>query len=153
MTFGRATQAKRKAGPAVAPSTPYQEFEAPKKVLVLLVEVMLLLGATKDVAREAARTGRVLIGEQRLLLACAPDDTALVVSVLLDPDWANQAARKALLQANTQLMLFSGIVAADGYGGPSLMCRWPLAERQPIALANWLQELAALAMSIQAKRH
>jgi hypothetical protein len=152
MKFGNTLHLKKSAQTATPPAA-LQEFEATKEVLVLIAEVMLLLGATKEVAREVARTGRILIREQRLLLACAPEDSALIASVLLDPAWANPAARKALLQANAQLLLSSGVVATDGYGGPSLMCRWPLAERQPFALARWLQELAAFATKIQAKRH
>ncbi|MEO6921585.1 MAG: hypothetical protein ABI171_21470 [Collimonas sp.] len=151
MKFGNTLHLKN-AQSATLPAA-LQEFEATREVLVLIAEVMLLLGATKEVAREAARTGRILIGEQRLLLACAPDDSALIVSALLDPTWANPAARKALLLANAQLLLSSGVIATDGYGGPSLMCRWPLAEPQPAALAGRLRELGAFAAGIQAKRH
>ncbi|AMO97800.1 tir chaperone family protein [Collimonas fungivorans] len=152
MKFGN-TLHLTKSGQPVTPPAALQEFEATREVLVLVAEVMLLLGTTKEVAREVARTGRLLIGEQRLLLACAPDDSALIASALLDPAWANPAARRALLQANAQLLLSSGVVATDGYGGPSLMRRWPLAQPQPVALARWLRELATFATEIQMKRH
>ncbi|HEX8955397.1 MAG TPA: hypothetical protein VF798_03950 [Burkholderiaceae bacterium] len=153
MTMATTSPFKKKAAPATAAPVDYQEFEAPKEVFILVAEAMLHLGADKAVAREAARTGRILVDGQRLLLACAPGDTALIVSALLDPAWATPAARKALLEANATLMLSSGILAADGYGGPSLICRWPLAEPQPAALAGRLRELAGFAIGIQTKRY
>ncbi|HEX7641434.1 MAG TPA: type III secretion system chaperone [Burkholderiaceae bacterium] len=153
MTMATTSPFKKKAAPAATPPVDFQEFEAPREVIVLVAEVMLHLGADKTVAREAARTGRILIDGQRLLLACAPGDSALIISALLDPDWATPAARKALLEATAGMMLSSGVVATDGYGGPSLMCRWPLAEPQAAALAVRLRELAGFAIGIQTKRY
>lgn len=133
--------------------TPEQEFDAPQAVLDLVVEVMAALGAEPDVAREAARTGRIALGTQRLLLAVAPDESALIVGALLDENWAGSAERRALLlKANAYLLLTAGVCFAIGLGGPQLLCRWTLEPRLPDALAHWLRNFAALAADFQAVR-
>lgn len=130
-----------------------QEFDAPQAVLDLVVEVMAVLGAAPDVSREAARTGRIALGTQRLLLALAPDESALIVSALLDEHWAGAPERRALLlKANAYLLLSAGISFAIGLGGPQLLCRWNLEPRTPDALAHWLRNFAALAADFQAVR-
>ena len=132
---------------------PEQEFDAPQPVLDLVVEVMTALGAAPDVAREAARTGRVQLGTQRLLLVLAPDESALIVSALLDENWAGSRERRAqLLKANAHLLLNAGISFAIGLGGPQLLSRWHLAPRRPDALAQWLRKFAELAIDLQAVR-
>lgn len=134
-----------------AAGAPEQEFDAPAKVLDLVVEVMAALGAEPDVARDAARTGRILLGSQRLLLACAPDESALIVSALLDENWAGSRERRALLlKANAHLLLTAGISFALGVGGAQLLCRWSLDAHMPDALARWLRNFAALAADLQA---
>ncbi|MGN6230527.1 MAG: type III secretion system chaperone [Trinickia sp.] len=139
---------------ATAPvDTQWQEFDAPRDVLVLVAEVMLVLGAAPDVAREAARTGRILLGSQRLLLACSPDESALIVGALLDPGWAASPERRLhLLKANAPLLLTAGVSFAAGPSGPQLLCRWDLEPRKPVALAHWLRNFAALAADMQAVR-
>lgn len=133
--------------------TPEQEFDAPQAVLDLVVEVMAALGAAPDMAREAARTGRIALGTQRLLLASAPDESALIVAALLDEHWAGSAERRALLlKANAHLLLTAGISFAIGLGGTQLLCRWNLEPRSPGALAHWLRNFAALAADFQAVR-
>ncbi|HTH75445.1 MAG TPA: CesT family type III secretion system chaperone [Trinickia sp.] len=132
---------------------PDRELHAPQAVLDFVVEVMAALGAAPDVSREAARTGRIALGTQRLLLALAPDESALIVSALLDEKWAGAPERRArFLQANAYLLLSAGIGFAIGLGGPQLMCRWNLEPRTPDALAHWLRNFAALAADFQAVR-
>jgi hypothetical protein len=139
--------------PTDGAAAPEQEFDAPQAVLDLVVEVMTALGAAPDVAREAARTGRIQLGTQRLLLALAPDESALIVGALLDENWAGSRERRAqLLKANAHLLLTAGISFAIGLGGPQLLCRWNLAPRMPEALAQWLRKFAELAVDLQAVR-
>lgn len=134
-------------------STPEQEFEAPQAVLDLVVDVMTLLGAAPEEAREAARTGRIALGTQRLMLALAPDESALIVGALLDENWAGSREQRArLLKANTYWLLTAGISFAIGLGGPQLLCRWNLEPRMPDALAHWLRNFAAFAADLQAAR-
>jgi hypothetical protein len=130
---------------------PTQEFDAPESALDLIVEVMTELGAAPEIAREAARTGRILLGSQRLVLACSADQTALIVGAVLDPNWAASAQRRALLlRANAHLLLTAGVSFAVGLSGPQLLCRWDLEPRRPDALARWLRNFAALAADLQA---
>ena len=136
-----------------AASATDQEFDAPQAVLDFVVEVMAALGAAPDVAREAARTGRIQLGAQRLQLVLAPDESALIVGALLDEDWAGSRERRALLlQANAHWLLTAGISFAIGLGGPQLLCRWNLEPRMPDALARWLGNFAAFAADLQAAR-
>lgn len=139
--------------PMKAAPTSEQEFDAPQTVLDLVVDVMTALGAAPDVAREAARTGRIRLGTQRLLLALAPDESAIIVGALLDEHWAASRERRAqLLQANAHFLMTAGISFAIGLGGPQLLCRWNLEPRMPDALAQWLRKFAAFAIDIQAAR-
>ena len=137
--------------PTDAAHTPEQEFEAPTAVLDFVVEVMAALGAAPDVAREAARTGRITLGAQRLVLLCAPDESALIVGAVLDENWAGSRERRALLlKANAHLLLTAGISFAIGLGGPQLLCRWNPEPRTPDAFARWLRKFAAFAANLQA---
>ncbi|MGN6084799.1 type III secretion system chaperone [Trinickia sp.] len=139
--------------PTAIAGAPEQEFDAPQAVLDLVVEVMTALGAAPDVAREAARTGRIALGTQRLVLLLAPDESALIVGALLDENWAGSREQRArLLKANTYWLLTAGISFAIGLGGPQLLCRWNLEPRMPDALAQWLRNFAAFAADLQAVR-
>jgi hypothetical protein len=88
-----------------------------------------------------------------LLLALAPDESAIIVGALLDERWAASRERRAqLLQANAHFLMTAGISFAIGLGGPQLLCRWNLEPRMPDALAQWLRKFAAFAIDIQAAR-
>jgi hypothetical protein len=132
---------------------PDVEFDVPKAIHDVVLDVMAVLGAAPDVAREAARTGRIQLGTQRLLLAGSPDESALIVCALLDENWAGSRERRAqMLKANAQLLLTAGVSFAIGLGGPQLICRWDLEPHLPDALAHWLRNFAALAADLQAVR-
>lgn len=131
----------------------WQEFEAPRDVLVLVAEVMLLLGVAPEVAKEASRTGQLVLDGQRIVLACTGDTSTLLIGAPLAAAWATPNARKSLLQANAPLLLTAGVTVAAGIAGPQLVCRWPLEPRRPAALARWLRSFASLAVDIQSKHH
>jgi hypothetical protein len=145
------TRAARETQPMSADGMAEQEFDAPEAVRDFVVDLTAALGAAPDVAREAARTGRILLGSQRLLLVCAPDQSALIVSAMFDENWAGSRERRALLlKANADLLLTAGFSFAIGLGGAQLLCRWNLDSRPPDALARWLRNFAAFAADLQA---
>ncbi|KHK49408.1 hypothetical protein PI87_25660 [Ralstonia sp. A12] len=122
-------------------------------MLTLVAEIMLLLGAPYEVAREAARTGQLRVAGRQLVLTCSGDETTLLIGAPLSREWATPAARRALLLANAPLLLTAGVAVAAGHAGLQLISRWPLAPRRPAALARWLRSFASLATDIESKRH
>ena len=128
-----------------------QEFEAPSEVLTLVLNAAEHLGASPELAAEAARTGVFELQSRRVSVAVAPDETALLLTTDLIEAWAaDPACRTQALRANTTLLLQAGVVFCLTMAGPALICRWRLEQADAGLLAAWIREFALMANAMDA---
>ncbi|GKS89245.1 hypothetical protein [Acidovorax sp. SUPP2539] len=136
--------------PAGAPPLA-QELEASPRVLSLIKDLALLLGASSEQAREASRTGTIALESRSVALLPDADEQALILAAPLPADCLDDPARRvAALRASTRLILQFGIVFARGFSGPQLLCRCPLASASLAVVGQTILQLAALANAVQA---
>ena len=122
-----------------------QELEAPAEVLALVRNAALHLGASPELAAEAARTGVFELQSRRISVAVAPDETALLLTTGLIEAWGSDPTyRTQALRANTALLLQAGVVFCQTLAGPALICRWRLERADAGLLAAWIREFALM---------
>ncbi|WCM88739.1 hypothetical protein [Acidovorax sp. NCPPB 3576] len=137
--------------PRPQPPAPVQEFEASSRVLALVRDTALFLGASQEQAKDASRTGTIALESRTIALVPDVDEEALIMAAPLLADCLDDPARRvAALQASTQLMLSLGAVFARGFAGPQLLCRCPLGNASAEVVARHILQLAALANAVQA---
>ncbi|GKT23222.1 hypothetical protein [Acidovorax sp. SUPP3334] len=128
-----------------------QEFEASPRVLALIRDTALFLGASPEQAREASRTGTIALQSRTLALVPDMDEEVLILSAPLPADCLDDPARRvAALRACTALMLSFGAVFARGIAGPQVLGRCPLVNTSAEVVGRHLLQLAALANAVQA---
>ncbi|MDA8444239.1 hypothetical protein [Paracidovorax valerianellae] len=133
--------------PATAPA---QELEASSRVLALIRETAVFLGASQEQAREASRTGTFALESRPIALVPDVDEEALIMSAPLPATCLDDPARRvAALQASTVLVLCLGAVFARGLAGPQLLCRCPLDDASAEIVGRHVLQLAALANAVQ----
>jgi hypothetical protein len=122
-----------------------QELEAPAEVLALVRSAARGLGASPELAAEAARTGVFELQSRRVSVAVAPDETALLLTTDLSEAWGcDPAFRIQALRASTALLLQAGVVFCQTMAGPALICRWRLGQADADLLAAWIREFALM---------
>lgn len=137
--------------PRLQPPAPVQEFEASSRVLALVRDTALFLGASQEQAKDASRTGTIALESRTIALAPDVDEEALIMAAPLPADCLDDPTRRvAALHASTQWMLSVGAIFARGFGGPQLLCRCPLGNASAEVVARHLLQLAALANAVQA---
>jgi hypothetical protein len=123
-----------------------QEFEAPARVLALVRDTALELGAAPEQASEAARTGVLDLESGRIAVVFSADEESIVLAAGLPADLLDEPARRiTALKASLVLLLQAGVAFAKGPAGPALMGRWPIATAQGALLAAWVRQFAAMA--------
>lgn len=128
-----------------------QEFEAPVEALALVRDAALRLGASPELAAEAARTGVFELQSRRVSVAVAPDETALLLTTDLSAAWGSDPAfRIQSLRASTALLLQAGVVFCRTMAGPALICRWRLERADADLLAAWIREFALMGNAMDA---
>ncbi len=128
-----------------------QEFEASGEVLSLLRNTALRLGASQELAAEAARTGVFELQSRHIAMAVAPDETALLLTTELSEAWRRDPAlRTQALRASTALLSQAGVVFCLGMAGPALICRWRLERADAALLAAWIREFALMGDAMDA---
>lgn len=142
---------------------PVQELEASSRVLTLVRDTALFLGASHEQAKHASRTGTIALESRTIALVPAVDEEALIMAAPLPADCLDDPTRRvAALHASTQWMLSVGAIFARGFGGrnccvgvhsamlrrrlsPGTFCNllhWPMPCRRAV-LARYPKLLAA----------
>lgn len=103
-----------------------QEFEAPARVLALVRDTALELGAAPEQASEAARTGVLDLESGRIAVVFSADEESIVLAAGLPADLLDEPARR-----------ITALKASLG--------RWPIATAQGALLAAWVRQFAAMA--------
>jgi hypothetical protein len=127
-------------------ATPEQELEAPARVLNLLRDTALELGAAPQQAAEAARTGVLELENARIAAVFSPDEESIVLAAELPADLLDGSARRiTAMKASLVLLLQAGVAFAKSPAGPALMGRWPIAVADASLLAAWVRQFAGMA--------
>jgi hypothetical protein len=135
----------------VVAAKPEQELEASAAVLALVRDAATQLGASDELADEAARTGVLELRSRSVSVVPAPDEDHLVLCTPLDEEWAAQPVRRQqALRASLPLLLQTGVAFCITPAGPALMCRWSLERADAGLLAAWIREFALMADLIDA---